>query len=845
MFMDTVLNKMCFRIVIGICLLSPPALCQVGLHVRWEHLGPLPTSGDEESGSRLQLRLVNRGSNPLTPAGWSIFVSSAHMLHAAAGTPLVIEHLGGDFQRLRPSSAFKVLAPGQFVNLDLFTQSPLTNVSTAPTGAYLVENFYPTRVHTVAEEVILPFGRKRNKQEAARVLATRYDQNAAIQDIPLEDLPPVFPTPAFMEQNAGELNLSAMPSIQAPAELASEAGLLEAYLCPWFKSGSRQQKTRIQLGLGEVEGVAGPEAYLLTIRPEGIQVLGRTAAGVFYGLQTLRDLLPAAPDGGGLRLQALNVKDAPRFGYRGLHLDVARNFQPKATVLRVLDLMAQYKLNTFHFHLTDDEGWRLKIPGLPELTSVGGRRGHTLTADRWLPPAYGSGPQPGRPFGSGFYSRKDYQQILRHAQRLHIEVIPELEMPGHARAAIKAMEARYRRLSQQGSAAAASQFRLVDPEDTSVYTSAQTYHDNVMNPALPSTFAFISKVIQEVVTLHREADVPLRHLHVGGDEVPAGVWERSPQVQVLLNARGWPSVASLWPEFYRRVDGILSAHGLPVSGWEEIALQQVQAGDKAQQIVNPEFSGRGWRTYVWNNVPGWGNEDLAYKLANAGYSVVLCLVTNLYFDLAASPDPEEPGLQWGGFTDLDKPFDCIPQDYYRSTRQDHLARPLDPKVFDGKIRLSEAGRGRILGIQGCLWSETLVEEGRLETMLVPNLLGLAERAWAPDPAWAAEPEAGKAAVLHQADWSRFLVLGKRALPRLARGPLPVRFRIPAPGLKVEAGRVRFNLAIPGFALRYTLDGTDPTSHSPLVTGELPAKGVIKVAAFDASGRKGRIVSASL
>ena len=212
--------------------------------------------------------------------------------------------------------------------------------------------------------------------------------------------------------------------------------------------------------------------------------------------------------------------DAPRFGYRGLMLDVARNFQPKAAVLRVLDLMARYKLNAFHFHLTDDEGWRLEIPSLPELTSVGARRGHTLDSSRFLPPAYGSGPDVDQPFGSGFYSRADYVEILRYAAARHIEVIPELEMPGHARAAIKAMEARFRTLQATGDAEGASRFLLSDPEDRSIYTSAQGYHDNVMNPALPSTYAFIERVVQDLVALHREAGVPLRNLHVGGDEVP-------------------------------------------------------------------------------------------------------------------------------------------------------------------------------------------------------------------------------------------------------------------------------------------------------------------------------------
>jgi hexosaminidase len=827
-------------------LLAVPGTAQEGLRATWTHLGALDPSAGEESGSKLQLKLENSGKTPLPSAGWSLFLSSAHVLHAAEGSSMVIDHLGGDFHRLRPGTAFRGLAPGSSAILGFWTRSTVASRSAIPAGAYLVEDRDPARWHAVKTEAVSPFAPPGTGQPSTeRTFAEqRFAQNEGIADMPLRDLPPVFPTPSTLIPGTGVCRFPGLPRITAPDGLASERQLLRSYLGPCFKDKAPSRTPGIRLELGEVEGLAGPEAYLLSIDPrEGIRIRGRSAAGVFYGIQTLRGLLPILPDRGGLSLKALTVKDAPRFGYRGLHLDVARNFQPKASVLLVLELMARYKLNAFHFHLTDDEGWRLEIHGLPELTRVGGRRGHTLSMEHWLPPAYGSGPHPDRPYGSGFYTREDYKQILRRAARLHIEVIPELEMPGHARAAIKAMEARYRNLLRQGNRAAAAACRLVDPEDTSVYTSAQTYHDNVMNPALPSTFVFIDKVVVEVSRLHREAGAPLKHLHMGGDEVPEGVWERSPQVQALLKARGCSSVNELWPLFYGRVAGILRSHDLQLSGWEEVTLRKISSGDAVVQTVNASCAGLGWRTYVWNNVPGWGNEDLAYRLANAGYDVVLCPVTNLYFDLAATPEPEERGLRWGGFVDLDKPYDFIPMDYYRSTRQDHLGRPLDPKVFEGKVRLAPEGRTHILGLQGCLWSETLNEAGSLEHMLVPKLLGLAERAWAPDPAWATEADPDKAEALHRADWSRFLNrVGKRELPRLALQHPAVQFRIPAPGLAIRGDRVRCNLPFPGMTLRYTLDGSEPSRLSPVVSGELPVERSLKVAAFDAAGRKGPTVS---
>src|SRR6185295_14916174 len=309
------------------------------------------------------------------------------------------------------------------------------------------------------------------------------------------ELPPVFPTPLRLTKGAGELRLAGMPKVEAGAGLSGEAGFAAEYLRPYFAKGKASSAAVVRLETGAVEGQGSREAYSLVVDTQGVRIVGTSPAGVFYGLQSLRSLLPAPTPAKGLVLPALQVVDAPRFGYRGFMLDVARNFQPKPLVLRTLDLLARYKLNVFHFHLTEDEGWRVEMPSLPELTTVGARRGHTLDSSRFLPPAWGSGPDVDRPWGSGFYTRADYVEILRFAAARHIEVIPELEMPGHARAAIKAMEARFRERSAAGDAEGARRYLLSDAEDRSEYTSAQHYHDNVMNPALDSTYAFVERVV--------------------------------------------------------------------------------------------------------------------------------------------------------------------------------------------------------------------------------------------------------------------------------------------------------------------------------------------------------------
>jgi hexosaminidase len=830
--------KLLTTVSILVALTAPKAFGQTALRLRWEFLSDSLT--DDAAGSRAAFILTNRDSKPLPPTGWAIYFSALHeALPGSVSSGFTIEDVISDLHRLVPGAGFAGLAPGASVRIE-YRADFLVNRSSVPKGPYIVFDDTKDTGHALTDFVAGPIVRTPGAPGHDPRLLTPQEQfalDSAIRDIPASDLPPVFPTPLNLTRGAGALRLAAMPAIEASDSLRNEALFAAEYLGPYFGKSRRSPGPPLRLATGSVEGQESPEAYELVVDPaDGIRIVGASSAGVFYGLQSLRDLLPPSSPRGGLVLPAIRVVDAPRFGYRGFMLDVARNFQPKAAVLRTLDLLARYKLNVFHFHLTEDEGWRVEIPSLPELTTVGARRGHTLDSKQFLPPAFGSGPDVDRPWGSGFYSRADYIEILRYAAARHIEVIPEIEMPGHARAAIKAMEARAR--------AGDPQYLLSDPADTSVYGSAQGYHDNVMNPALETTYAFIERVVDDLAAIHRDAGVPLRHLHMGGDEVPAGVWVGSPAVQAYLKAHNLASVDDLWFVFYGRVEQILTAHGIPLSGWEEIAVRKTRRDGRRTVIPNPDFAARGWRAYVWNNVPGGGAEDLAYRLANGGYNVVLSPVSNYYFDLAWNRNPEETGLDWGGFVDLRKPFQFIPFDYYRNVRLDRRGNPLDPSVFVGKDRLTDYGKTHIVGIQGNLWSETLGGEGRLDYMMLPKLFGLAERAWAPDPDWATEPDSARSDSLYAEAWSRFAnVVGKRELPRLDREVPGLNYRIPTPGLKVENGVVLCSVELPGFTLRYTTDGREPTARSAVVSGPIPFRGTIRVAAFGSTGRKG--ISASL
>ena len=808
---------------------APVLRAQVApLSLRWEFVEPSTAAPVAQGDRPAEFLLTNTSQRVLPALGWSIYFNCMEDVDLGAGaTHLRLERVVGPLYRLRPTEGFGALSPGQAVHIPLVHSDSLVNASLAPEGPYLVLNEAPAVGLPIADYQRLSFTVK-----GAITPEQLYARNSAIVPVSEQQLPPVFPAPLRYEREPGELHWTARPQVRAPPELRSEAAAADALLQPYFSAAAAATAApELRLSLALTDQLRGPEAYRLSVDPRaGVTLTASSAAGIARGLASLRQLLPvpAAADRAVVR-PALSIDDAPRFAYRGLMLDVARNFQPKGEILRVLDLMARYKLNTLHFHLTDDEGWRIEIAGLPELTAVGARRGHADPQDDRLPPAYGSGPNVSDPYGSGYYTRADYIEILKYAAARHIEVIPEIEMPGHARAAVMSMAERARRLAQTGESAP-NQYLLTDPLDQSVYHTSQEYTDDAMDPGLPSTYTFVDHVVKELVALHRAAGVPLRSLHVGGDELPSGAWERSPASLSLMEREHLKSRAAQRDYFFRRVGGVLAHYGLSLAGWEEVGARTVADNGNPELSVNPVFTHSGYTLYVWRNTEG--AEDLGDRLANAGYEIVLTPATRLYFDQSPYPSPLEPGQTWAAYIDLDTVFDYVPNDDIRQA-------PDNPQPLAHRTGLTAVGLQHVRGLEGTLFTETVHEPGRMDYMLMPRLLALAERAWAADPAWAQQTDPARAKALHDAAWSLFVSqLGLQVLPRLDAEHAAL-YRIPPPGLERGAGGVLVNEQIPGFSLRYTVDGGEPTLQSPLVSGPISATGLIRVAAFDRNGRAGR------
>jgi hexosaminidase len=371
-----------------------------------------------------------------------------------------------------------------------------------------------------------------------------------------------------------------------------------------IRPGSIQLR-QIQTLVPEREG-----SYTLTVAPEGIEITASTGAGLFYGLESLRQLFEGQPPGARsrTRLNALTIVDTPRFGWRGLHLDVSRHFQPVAFVKKYIDVMSRFKLNTFHWHLTDDQGWRVEIRKYPRLTSVGGCRKETMVERNFNPYVGDGAPH------CGFYTQEEIREVVRYAAERYVTVVPEIEMPGHAKAALAA----YPELA-------------CTPGPFEVWTRWGVDED-VYCPH-EATFAFLEDVLTEVIDLF-----PSRYIHIGGDEVPKTRWKASAAAQEIIRRENLKDEAGLQSWFIRRIERFLSSKGRRLIGWDEI----LEGG------LAPEAT-----------VMSWRGTSGGIAAAREGHDVVMSPNSHLYFDYYQGDARFEP-LAIGGFIPLERVYSYEP-----------------------------------------------------------------------------------------------------------------------------------------------------------------------------------------
>ncbi|XP_041348400.1 chitobiase-like [Gigantopelta aegis] len=538
------------------------------------------------------------------------------------------------------------------------------------------------------------------------------------------------------------------------------------------------------------------EQYCLRVDPknDSITIEARGSAGMFYGIQSLLALVH------GDRVPEVVIMDKPRFQYRGMHVDVSRNFHPKEEIFKLLDAMAMYKLNKFHFHLTDDEGWRLEIPGLPELTEIGSKRGHDMSEKTSLLPLLGSGPKPCLP-GSGYYSVDDYKEILKYANERHIEVIPEIDVPGHSHAAIRSMEARYHRLMKKNERDATA-YLLTDMQMKGESISSLMFIENSLNPGLESTYTFIEKVIVELKAMHKDHN-ELRMFHFGGDEVPFEAWEDSPACRALIDAGVVSSFDGLMEYFVLRVAELAKKHGLDIGAWQDAVVPH----KKRPLIPRLKFPNENITVFAWKNVWETGMASDAYLLANDGYKVVMSQATHLYFDHPYEPDPEERGLYWATrYIDTHKTFSFTPSSLYANADYKITGEAIqeDDSFMTNKVQLEKSEN--IIGMQGQLWSELVRNSNQFDNMVFPRLVALAERAWH-RASWEDTTDGRVNKEKQSADWELFAnSLGHREFSRMDE--LGIAYHLPPPGARfcLKTRRLKANCAYPGLPIELSLDG---------------------------------------
>lgn len=543
---------------------------------------------------------------------------------------------------------------------------------------------------------------------------------------------------------------------------------------------------------------APAQSYSLLINTDDIEIEYADSAGFYYAMMSIAQLYDA--DNHSLPLGL--AEDQPAMAFRGLHLDVSRNFRSKDFILQTLDQMSYYKLNKLHLHLADDEGWRLQIDSLPELTEVGAFRCFDETEQNCLMPqlAGGNGKLAATQQNSGFYSIEDYIEILQYADSRQIEVVPSLDMPGHSRAAIVSMNARYNRLMKQEKPEEAEQYFLTELEDKSQYRSIQYYNDNTLNPCLPSTYTFVGEVLSQLIDMHKTAGVPLVRYHIGADET-AGAWAESPACAALIaKNEDLTEAKQLGSYFVEKVANNVSEMGVVPAAWSD-GLSHANSKNLPEKL----------QSNAWETLYSGGHKN-AHEMINKGWQVVLSTPDVLYFDFPYEADPIEPGYYWGSRnTDSYQVFQFMPYnlpvhaEIWTDNLGKNYAAPADIDIQNDR---------HILGIQAQLWGETVRSNAQANYMLYPRLLAVAERAWH-IPKWAESYQTGVAysadsghfdepqITAMKADWLSFTqILSHKAMPQLVKDGIQP--RVPLPGAVIKEGMLHMHSDFYGLQLEYKM-----------------------------------------
>lgn len=495
----------------------------------------------------------------------------------------------------------------------------------------------------------------------------------------------IIPKPVSLETSKGRFLVDSKTKVSATSNLENEANYLAELLSHLsntaiaFETGS--SNGNIQLKIDDT--IENEEGYTLSVSYDNIVISGKTSKGVFYGIQTLKQLMPPSMETktAELTIPAVNIKDNPRFVYRGMHLDVGRHLFPVDFIKKYIDLIAMHKMNTFHWHLTEDQGWRIEIKKYPKLTEIGSKRYGTIIGR--LHKEEGNNETE---YG-GFYTQEEVKDIVKYATKRHVAIIPEIELPGHASAAI-----------------ASYPFLSCFPDEPTVVTNnmgskvgkeiqangrpkivQETWgvFDDVFCAGDEKTFQFLEDVLAEVIPLF-----PSEYIHIGGDECPKSNWKRCAKCQKRMKGNNLANEHELQSYFIQRIETYLNTKGKKIIGWDEI----LEGG------LAPNAT-----------VMSWRGEKGGIEAAKQHHDVIMTPGHTCYFDHYQTENKENEPLAIGGKTTVADVY------AYEPTSKE----------------LTEEESKYILGAQGNVWTEYMKTPDYVEYMILPRMTALSEVVWSP------------------------------------------------------------------------------------------------------------------
>lgn len=782
---------------------------------------------------------INNTSRIDLNSPWSLHWNQQSSLIDEQSVPenVIYNYVAGQYYNILTFGKDYILAKDSSFSIDLSQRGIVRRQSDLPVGGFIVSN---DDILDVEFDYVWKNAKGIEKLNAPTSV-DRYNEYISNSLLDKSDLDYIIPTPSNFIINDGEVEILNNYSIVIDQNFNLSEQLINSVFDGIVNidfDNTNEVKNIITVDLDES---INTESYQLSVSDGGISISSADSAGALYALQSLKQIfliskLENTP------LKFIEINDSPKFSYRGMLLDISRNFYGPDKIKQIIDYLSFFKINYLDFRLSDDEGWRLEIPGLEELVEVGSKRAYTKDEFENLIPMYGSGPDTNST-GSGYLSRSDYVDILKYASERNISVIPQISVPSHMRSAIVSMNARYQKYMEMGNQVEAEKYLLIDPDDKSEYYSAQGFTDNIMNICRESSFTFYEKVIDEIYLMYKDAGIEMAKFGVAADELPYGAWQKSPMCDKFMSENSISGdYNALYELMQRRIYNKISSYGATMTGWDDILLKLTEKNQSETQIKD-FFKDDDILLFVWKNDWGEGRQDMIYKYANLGYKTIMSNSSAFYFDMVDDKDLDNIGLSWSGYANYKDMWTVDVFDVFNDlygVEKNNISR----EYIENSVKLDEDKKDNIIGVQSQIWSETIRDEGILDYMFMPNIIVFSQKAWSHENSWMDISNNDSKREKIENEWNKFANnIGQRVLPMVDNIFGGLAYDLPKPGGIIANDTLYANTVFPGLNIKYTLDGSNPEFSSETFTSPIKINegDIISLRLFDNTGRGGNSI----